>query len=510
MIGPTVAAGASRRRLPTPKTAVDVGSATVPTYMNTCRQHTAKAEGLSDLTCEIASSTIPGTQTAIAVFLSGGDGSAFWTDSLPGGSTLIANLVAQGIRCYAVRWPTPWYAPPSGKRWGGHRMAARVASVMKKLVADNPGSLVAVVGTSNGSSQASGWLAFYGGADVASRAVLCSAPVARVQRMCSGLAGDAAFRAESNQADLVDAAYGYASTTGPCYAGAGLAEITRYAETGLDTSDLVDPAWMTKLDRPPHFIQGATDPSNLPAALADWLYSGEVPRNEFAAEVVPGVGHTVQAAAEGVRHVLYALGDLPLVFQAAMGSFTVGTTGSTASLPRLPNPGSLLLATFEASTAPANWTTPAGWTFVTSQQVGTTARHIGLYAKVADGTETGFTIATTASANQVAQVQEVGNWTGTPTVDKTAKSSGTTGTSTGTLTTATLTGSPEFAIMVVGFGGQTNASTGWTNFLATSEDTALMAVAELTRTSGTTAVSGARGWTTSAQWGAMIVTFKNA
>lgn len=107
----------------------------------------------------------------------------------------------------------------------------------------------------------------------------------------------------------------------------------------------------------------------------------------------------------------------PQTVAPTVTAFATDTTSHAVTMPPVVNVGDLLLALLASNTQSGNATpitTPAGWTEKSTFYPGTSVR-LGVYAKVADGSEDGTTVDfVSAPATQaVAQVYRVTSWYGT-------------------------------------------------------------------------------------------------
>lgn len=505
-----IASLAAKPDLLTPGPVTLVGSVATPSYMISSTRYLVHVDGLDDINADISASAVPTSQTAILITFSGGPGGGYWTDGLPD-SGFVNAMVTAGTRVYSVSWVSAWFTAPLGARLGPHRVSARIAAVIRKLRADNPGSELWLVGGSGGGGQVAMYLAFYGGAAITKRAVMAAGPVAAIQRICSGFPQDAAFLEGSNDTVplFIDSAYGYAANTGPCYLGAGTAEQTRYNEADFSMSDLSNMDWsrLTKL----HFVMGGADAGPADLRARTWL-DNHPPVGKYTYETVAGVGHTVHSDPAGELAIRRALLLLPNVHQISPSVSNTTSAGVTATLPYRTNVGGLLVAQFVANVAGTNNVAPSGWTATPSQQLGATSAYMTIYTRIITGTETSadLTFNATGAALKVLRVFEVGNFTtANPGVDRAGSGSGS-GTSTGTIaTTNDIRATPELAIAFIGFSNTPGTQGSWGGgFTQIYSDSTYMAAAISVRnTIGSP--SSSTSWTTSRSWAFSILTLRS-
>lgn len=195
--------------------------------------------------------------------------------------------------------------------------------------------------------------------------------------------------------------------------------------------------------------------------------------------------------------------------QTATGSALASTVSAT--YPGATTAGNLLIACVSDNSG-GNGDTIPGFTSATADIAVSPNTGGAIFYKVATGSETTITATNTgagASGMEIA-IYEIGGFTGTPTVDKTATGGGLTATAS-TGTTAATTAAAEYAIVMSGF-LQASTFTSWSNSFAlvsnvVSTGTQRMVTGELVLAATGTQTSTVT-ISASQQVGACIATFK--
>ena len=157
---------------------------------------------------------------------------------------------------------------------------------------------------------------------------------------------------------------------------------------------------------PSGYSEGRWDTSGADSAVAVVTSASAVKQLSSAASEDPGamvprdgrnwVAHSVVVAPAGIAAI-----DGPVVAERLGQYFSATTTAHNVTMPAAVDAGDLLVVVFcNASGSPVTTiTTPAGWTKL-SEDAGGTVCNMGIYYRVADGTEDGTTVNFVTSASR--------------------------------------------------------------------------------------------------------------
>jgi hypothetical protein len=196
------------------------------------------------------------------------------------------------------------------------------------------------------------------------RACLCSGPPhAAVFKGCNG---DTNFDYTNTNADLLDAARGYATTTGPCYSSDAATGGAWWNQEGLATGRFDRDYTGTAV----HVILGSADTTVAPYHSDDWM--ARLDPAKFSRQVTTGTPHGLSADTTANTAISDFVLDKIRARRAVQGAaVTAGTTVTadltTATDTRAVNVGTLLKASVYASTTNTNLTLPAGWAWATDE-----------------------------------------------------------------------------------------------------------------------------------------------
>ncbi len=189
------------------------GTACPTSYV--CTQFTVSAPNIPDRKGVFAHKRGATGRSGLVQFYSGSEGSAWWATTTAS-LAMLNNLIAADYDVVQVRWINGWIGTPLNVNAGQRLLAQRPSTAMRAITERYlRGGRSVVVGSSNGSTQVSYSLAFYGVSVWFDVAVIVSGPP--YMELCRGCLQESGYAYPSNAANWVDESYGYKPYTGPCY-----------------------------------------------------------------------------------------------------------------------------------------------------------------------------------------------------------------------------------------------------------------------------------------------------
>ncbi len=279
---------------------------------HTCRGFDVSCPGISRVARGfLAEPAKPRSPRGLVALFPGGSGKTWWLGDGPNAGPFLADLRDAGLHAIQIRWTVKWSMAPAGERIGLARLACRPATVVRYLRQTLYPQLGAprhaagvcgfcVVGNSWGSAQAAYPLAYYGLDGMLDMVALASGPTSTM--LAAACEGDPDYRIEAHTAEA-DATYGFTGSDGPC-ARENASWHDRWLADGVATGgkDYRHPA--TRV----HLILGGSDkPAVHNHARAYEARLRAAGTAEVTEEVIPGMGHSIKASAEGMKALLEAL-----------------------------------------------------------------------------------------------------------------------------------------------------------------------------------------------------------
>jgi hypothetical protein len=274
-----------------------------------------------------------GVPTGTVVFFSGSAGKTWWSDGGAAWLAMLDTLVNENYRVVQVRWSQGWQVAQTGQQTGLAALACRPAT-MVKYVHDNLYSGSApdtgrcgfcVTGQSNGGSQATYALAFYGLDPMVDGLFPTSGPTyASLDKGCRGDAGYD-YAGAVGGAISVDQSYGFGGGgTGPCSTH-DLSFLSKWTADGIVTGGN-DYAWPTTRV---HVIEGTADPYfNHATDFRDKLLGvGQA----LTFQEIVGMEHQLNAAGLQALHDAIVGGGGPPPTTTTTSGVTTTTVGTTTT-----------------------------------------------------------------------------------------------------------------------------------------------------------------------------------
>ncbi|MGI9119619.1 MAG: hypothetical protein ACR2G7_05775 [Acidimicrobiales bacterium] len=250
-----------------------------------------------------------GAARGLAVFFSGGPGTAWWGGSSASVGSFFDGLRADGIDVVEIKWGDGgWLESSPGERVGPARLACRPATAVK-WVHDNlylPLGVEAgpqqcgfcITGNSGGASQVAFALSDYGLDPIVDGAFPTSGPPhSALAKACLRRPGEEQYWYEPDEgARVIDRSYGFTDAEGPCVDhDPSWASVWQQDSVDTGGTDYGHPS--TRV----HVIVGASDRDpRMHAHAADYLARLQAAGTDATMEVVGTMGHDITESPEGL------------------------------------------------------------------------------------------------------------------------------------------------------------------------------------------------------------------
>ena len=255
-----------------------------------------------------------GDPRGLVMFFGGGPGKQWYSGDGSDPQGAFTRLQSEGFEIVQVKWGAQgWLRAADGEEVGPAQLACRPATVIKWVhdtwyqeveVAPDPGVCgFCLTGTSGGASQITYSLSHYGLAEVVDAVIPTSGPPhAQLAKGCLPGPGDEAYLYPGSARQVIDGSYGARGAGGPCTS-ADAAFRPLFERDSIDTEGADHAYPGTRV----HFIVSPDDETVALRArdLAEALRQAGSPW--VTLEEIEGMGHDIQASADGMEALVTAL-----------------------------------------------------------------------------------------------------------------------------------------------------------------------------------------------------------